>query len=76
MKTCKVEWIQHPNIEGLTLPLILFHSWVLRVELGIGSEECRNSTFKWNVYHLNGKITDKLRERWDSLYEEGSFFLT
>lgn len=36
----------------------------------IGSEECRNSSFKWNMYHLNGRISDTLRERWDSLYEE------
>lgn len=45
-----------------------------QLELHIGSKETRESTFKWNVAHLKGEMTTKLRELWESLPGDATFF--
>ena len=44
------------------------------MELCIGEDGARRSTFKWNISHLRGETADALRERWSSLPEGSSFF--
>lgn len=44
------------------------------MELCIGEGEVRKSAFKWNVEHLKGETGTKLRDKWDSLPKDASFF--
>ena len=47
---------------------------LVQVELHIGQGEVRKFSYKWNVAHLGGEIGERLRERWDSLPRDASFF--
>ena len=65
--------IQHGNyfIHGYSVGSD--HSPV-QIELCIGNSEVRKSAFKWNIFYLQGEITAKLRERWEALPKDATFF--
>ena len=46
----------------------------VQLELRVGSRETRKSPFKWNVAHLKGEMTTKLRELWEGLPRDATFF--
>lgn len=47
---------------------------LVQIKLNIGSKEVRKSAFKWNVAHLKGEMTVKLREIWERLPMDATFF--
>ena len=49
------------------------HSLV-QVEMSIGSGELRKTSFKWNVSYLKGEFAGQLREKWESLPRDATFF--
>ena len=46
----------------------------VQVELSIGSGEGRKTSFKWNMFYLKGDMIERLRERWEALPKEATFF--
>ena len=46
----------------------------IQMEICMGEEGARRSSFKWNISHLKGEMVGTLRERWSSLPEESPFF--
>ena len=46
----------------------------VHLELHIGGNEVRKTTFKWNVSHLKDEILDKLEEKWVGLPRDVHFF--
>ena len=45
----------------------------MQLEILIGNEEVRKTTFKWNVSHLQDTC-NRLEECWNKLLEDASFF--
>lgn len=46
----------------------------VQIKVHIGNHEVRKSAFKWNVAHLKGEMTAKLREIWERLSRDATFF--
>ena len=46
----------------------------MQLEVYVGEEGGRKSSFKWNISHLKGETTMALRDRWESITGENSFF--
>ena len=46
----------------------------VQLEVYVGEEGERKSSFKWNISHLKGKTTAALRDRWVNIPGECSFF--
>ena len=46
----------------------------VQIEINIGSRDVRTSTFKWNVIHLKGEISNLLSDKWTGLPIQTSFF--
>ena len=46
----------------------------VQIELHVGQEKVRKFSYKWNIAHLGGEIGEMLREKWDSLPRDASFF--
>ena len=46
----------------------------MQLEIGIGSGEIRHTPFKWNVAYLKGEFAGQLREKWESLPTDATFF--
>ena len=46
----------------------------VQLEVYVGEEGGRKSSFKWNISHLKGETTMALRDRWESITGENSFF--
>lgn len=46
----------------------------VQIEINIGKERIKRTTFKWNTSHLSEDFIYELRTRWDRLSDDASFF--
>ena len=46
----------------------------VQIELHIGNHEVRKSAYKWNIAHLKGDMMAKLREIWERMPADATFF--